>query len=299
MRNLPPALQSHLDGGETTLCNCWKVTRSDGQIQGFTDHDQPVTFADVTYEAEAGFIGTESLSSIGLSVDNTEIHSALSSGKLNENDLANGLYDNAEVEIYIVNWQSPEDQHFILKSGNIGEVRRGELTFMAEVRGLAHHLQQPQGRLFQSTCDVELGVNRCGVNLDDQAYRVTATVSAISADGIVKTIGLSTFPSNWFRGGKLEWLTGPNAGAIGEVKSHQRLVDQTSEISFWAKFSEHPETGDQFRITAGCDKRFATCRDKFSNQLNFRGFPHIPGNDFLISTPSLTDGAKDGTSQNQ
>jgi len=34
-----------------------------------------------------------------------------------------------------------------------------------------------------------------------------------------------------------------------------------------------------------CDKRFATCRDRFANGINFRGFPHIPGNDFVIAYP--------------
>jgi uncharacterized phage protein (TIGR02218 family) len=38
-------------------------------------------------------------------------------------------------------------------------------------------------------------------------------------------------------------------------------------------------------VNAGCDKRLATCRDRFANAVNFRGFPHIPGNDFVISYP--------------
>ena len=37
--------------------------------------------------------------------------------------------------------------------------------------------------------------------------------------------------------------------------------------------------GDQVRLVAGCDKTFATCKAKFANALNFRGFPHLPGND--------------------
>ena len=34
-----------------------------------------------------------------------------------------------------------------------------------------------------------------------------------------------------------------------------------------------------------CDKRFSTCRNVFSNSANFRGFPHMPGNDAVISGP--------------
>jgi uncharacterized phage protein (TIGR02218 family) len=40
------------------------------------------------------------------------------------------------------------------------------------------------------------------------------------------------------------------------------------------------------RLEAGCDKRFETCRLKFANLLNFRGFPDIPGDDWLVSTPA-------------
>ncbi len=35
----------------------------------------------------------------------------------------------------------------------------------------------------------------------------------------------------------------------------------------------------------GCDKRLATCRGRFGNVLNFRGFPTIPGDDFLTAYP--------------
>ena len=36
-------------------------------------------------------------------------------------------------------------------------------------------------------------------------------------------------------------------------------------------------------LTAGCDKQLATCRAKFANAASYRGFPHMPGNDFLSS----------------
>ena len=41
--------------------------------------------------------------------------------------------------------------------------------------------------------------------------------------------------------------------------------------------------GDTFTVTAGCDKQFATCQAKFANAVNFRGFPHMPGNDFITA----------------
>ncbi len=41
-----------------------------------------------------------------------------------------------------------------------------------------------------------------------------------------------------------------------------------------------------------CDQRFETCRDVFANTENFRGFPHMPGNDFLLAGPA--DAGNDG-----
>lgn len=43
-----------------------------------------------------------------------------------------------------------------------------------------------------------------------------------------------------------------------------------------------------------CDQRYETCRDVFSNVENFRGFPHLPGNDVILAGPAATqnDGGK-------
>lgn len=284
MRSIPQKLETHLLSGTTTLCHCWKVIRQDGTTQGFTDHDGRVSFDGVDYEAESGFVGSESLSRIGLSVDTMEVHSALSSGQLVEEDLSKGLYDNAKVELYLVNWQDV-DQRLFLKSGNIGQVRRGSAAFMAEIRGLAHHLQQPQGRLYQSTCDAELGDARCSVDLNNAAYSATVLVTNVANDQSIETDNLDGFSSNWFQGGRVEWLSGPNVGAISEVKSHQRISDLITQLRFWQRLVFAPQLGDSFKITAGCDKCFETCKAKFANQVNFRGFPHMPGNDFIISTP--------------
>jgi uncharacterized phage protein (TIGR02218 family) len=41
--------------------------------------------------------------------------------------------------------------------------------------------------------------------------------------------------------------------------------------------------GDDYTISAGCDKQLATCKTKFNNVVNFRGFPHVPGQDMMVS----------------
>ena len=56
-------------------------------------------------------------------------------------------------------------------------------------------------------------------------------------------------------------------------------------------------SADAFTITAGCDKHFKTCKAKFDNSANFRGFPHVPGIDFALAVPD-GGGKNDGESMN-
>lgn len=46
----------------------------------------------------------------------------------------------------------------------------------------------------------------------------------------------------------------------------------------------------------GCDQAFATCRDRFQNTLNFRGFPYLVGNDVLLASPG-SEPVRDGGSR--
>ena len=65
-------------------------------------------------------------------------------------------------------------------------------------------------------------------------------------------------------------------------------------IELWQPFAHAILPGDAFTVTAGCDKQFATCQAKFDNAVNFRGFPHIPGNDFVTAIARPGDPANDG-----
>jgi uncharacterized phage protein (TIGR02218 family) len=79
-------------------------------------------------------------------------------------------------------------------------------------------------------------------------------------------------------------LTGAAAGLVGVVKI-DRLKGTGRHVELWQSLGAPVVTGDRFRVIAGCNKTAAACRSKFSNFLNFRGFPHIPGEDWLASYP--------------
>jgi len=294
MRTIPSALQTKLDSGVTTLCRCWIVTRNDGLTQGFTDHDEDVALGAVNCLAGSGLTGSEVTTKLGMAVDSSEISGALADDSLNEDDLAAGRYDAAGVELWLVDWSEP-DLRVLIAKGSLGEVRREGTAFTAEVRGLSQKLAEDSGRLYTATCSADLGDARCTVDLTNAAYHGSGTVAALTAASAFTASGLDGFDDGWFTAGKLTFTGGANAGSAVEVKSH---FNSGGAVSFvlWQAMAQPIAPGDTFAVTAGCDKRFATCLNRFSNAVNFRGFPHIPGNDFIISYPVAGEPGHDGSS---
>lgn len=280
MRTIPPALQSKLDSGITTLCRCTIVTRRDGVVLGFTDHDEDVVLGEVVCRAGTGLAGSEAISRLGLAVDGTEISGALADDSLTEADLSAGRFDAASVETHLVDWSEPA-LGVLISKGTLGEVRREGQAFAAEIRGLAETLSQESGRLYTASCSADLGDARCTVDLDGPAFRGEGTIAAVIGTSSLVASGLDAFDEGWFTAGKVSWTSGANAGLAVEVKRHRRDGDLVV-LELWQAMPEPLTEGDTFVVTAGCDKRFSTRHTRFANAVNFRGFPHIPGNDFVV-----------------
>ena len=147
MKELPQSLTTHLASRVTTLATCWIVTRRDAIRLGFTDHDRQLSVDGVTCHPESGLLPTAVTSGPDLAVGGGEVAGSLTSPALEEDDLEAGLWDNAEVGVYLVNWQQPAD-HVLLKRAHIGEITRNGAAFQAELRSLAHLLEARQGRVF-------------------------------------------------------------------------------------------------------------------------------------------------------
>ena len=212
MRTLDLGFRTHLESGATTLATCWKITRRDAVVLGFTDHDQALSFGGTDYlpMLDGGEIGAK----LGSQVDTGEVLGVLRSDAITGADIAAGLYDGASVETWRVNWRDV-GQRLLLRRATIGEIVREDGQFRAELRSGQQALNRVRGRLYSPLCDAVLGDARCTVSED------------------------------------------------------------------------HPEFGE------GCDRRLSVCRDRFDNVANFRGFPHIPGNDFVLRYPR-SDDALDG-----
>jgi uncharacterized phage protein (TIGR02218 family) len=282
---------AHLATGTTTRAHCWKVTRTDGAVLGFTNHDEPIAFGGVTYEARSAFAGSEVSGSLGLAVDDQDITGALSSAAITAADLARGLFDGARVELYDVNWSDPAARQ-LQGAFLVGEVERGELAFRAEMRAAIAPLEQKVGARFVPECAATVGDGRCGVALGDPAFTGEGTVFALGAQAFTAS-GLGGFASGWFDRGVVTWATGANAGTRSEVRAFRGAGGRRS-LALWRATPAPVAVGDSFTVSAGCDKTLATCSAKFANVVNFRGFPHMPGEGFAAEYAVLRDPTLDG-----
>lgn len=260
MKPIAAALQTHLDGDVTTLAVCWRVERSDGVLILGTEHDEDITVeADSpshpytgTYLARAGITGSDVRSTSDMSVDNMEVTGAINQGDLqildlSASDIEAGLFDNAAIVLFVVNWQAPNDGQIVLRSGNIGEISRtAEGQYKTELRGLAQKLSQNIIRTYGASCDAELGDARCGIDLT--TYTLTGTVTAVTS----------------------------NRRFIVELNEGSPTI--TMDVELYLPMPNDIEVGDEFSIRPGCDKSNVTCRETFGNITNFRGHGYlVPG----------------------
>jgi uncharacterized phage protein (TIGR02218 family) len=276
MRTLGEDLAAHLAGEVTTTCHCWRVKRRNGAVLGFTEHDGDLIFAGTTFLAASGFSASEADSAAGLSASADEVSGGFSSDAIREDDLAAGRYDGARVELFLVNWAAP-DEHVLLNVREIGEVVRAGGQFRAELRSLAHRLDQPQGRLYNRRCDASLGDGKCRVAME--AWRGVGLVTGVQGGSTIRVSGLSGFAAGIFDRGTI----GLPDGTLAQIDTHSHVSAGIAELALWLPLEVPLGVGAAVTVTAGCDKTFATCRTRFDNHLNFRGFPHVPGGDFAYS----------------
>lgn len=273
-KTVPSGLQSQLTGQVSTLAQLCKITRADGTVYAFADHDKDIVFDGVTYLANPGMTSSALTQTGDLSIDNLEVQGVLDAASLTEEDLIGGRYDEAAVEFYLINWADPSDGAIRLPGGKIGPVRMTERgKFVAEIRGLAQAFAQNIVEVTSPGCRARLGDDRCGV--DVPALTVTGTITNVSGRRILGDTSRAE-ATNYWRGGKITMTSGDCDGLAMEVKSFA-VETGVGVLRLALPFPFDVAVGDGYSLEPGCDYTIETCNDTFDNVLNFRGEPHIPG----------------------
>lgn len=276
MKPISSNLTTHIAGETTTLATCWKLTLRNSTVLGFTSHSHDISFEGVDYLAATGFTPTAVATSADLAVDNVDVEGMLDSTSITEADLLAGLYDFAEIEIFKVNYTDITQGKLPLRTGWLGEVSLSRNQFVAEVRGLTQSLSQHLGDLYAPACRAKLGDSKCNVNM--AGFTFIGSVTTKTSNQVFTSDDL-TQDISYFDGGKITFTSGENNGLSMEVKEYT-----PGSVMLVFPMPYVVELSDGFSIEAGCDKRFETCVERFNNAVNFRGEPHVPGTDEMLST---------------
>jgi uncharacterized phage protein (TIGR02218 family) len=288
VHNIPHSLKNHIASGITTNSTLWKITRTDGEILSFTDYTEDITYNNITYKS-SNSVGISSIATKGdYSVDNLDLIGFLKESGVTNEDIMAELYDNAYVEIFMIDYTDLSKGHLTLKTGYLGNITKGKDTFTAETRGLTQKLSQSFVSVYSPTCRARLGDGKCKIDLggsvtiDDVSYNLISTgiVQSITDNRIIYD-NTRTEPNSFFSFGYITFTSGKNKNQKMEIKTYQ---DKT--ILLFLPMNKKINVGDTYTITVGCDKYFNTCINKFSNAVNFRGEPHIPGRDKIYETGS-------------
>ncbi|PZO65275.1 MAG: hypothetical protein DI498_09540 [Paracoccus denitrificans] len=264
----------------TTTARAWALSRRDGMILGFTDHDTTLSFGGIRFRPQSGMTASAVVQGLGLSVDNTEAMGILSDGAITETDILAGRWDGAEVLMWDVDWSQPAQNRLTFR-GTLGEITCADGTFRAELRGLAEGLNQPTGRVYHPRCSARLGDVQCGFDCTREGYWAEGIIETVDAASVTLS-GVGSFDKGWFQGGVMVVSSGPAAGLSVPIRQDLQ-VGKLRQVALWKNPTIAPGLGDTVRLTAGCDKAAKTCRLKFLNFANFRGFPHIPPEEWMIN----------------
>ena len=122
---------------------------------------------------------------------------------------------------------------------------------------------------------------------------MTATVAGGEGRTVLLEGSLDRSPGD-FAEGRLSFADGAAGGLRSSIVSARDTGLGTVRLQLSDTIDAAFSQGDAVMLTIGCDRRFATCRDRFANTANFRGFPHLPGSDLTLAV-AKSDGVHDGS----
>ena len=276
MKNIPEGLLAHYQQGTTTLATCWKLTRQDNTVYGFTDHDSNLVFDGIEQIARTGFSPSAVENTNRLAVDNLMASGILDSEIITDKDLSSGKWDYAQIEIFFVNYENLTLGRDVLVKGRLGEVKIGRVAFEAEVRGMTNAYIQGRFLIYQPGCRADFGDSKCTVDTD--GLKASGAIESVSLNNLVITDSSRTEETGYWNYGKIVMTSGDSVGLTMEIKSYS-----VGSIELQLDFAQGIKVGDTYEVFPGCGKRYEEdCIGRWNNGINFRGEPHLPGIDKVI-----------------
>ncbi len=300
MKNISDELKADLAESPLTVTLCWAFSLpnkpdSMGMPTYFrmTALDRPVEVAGYVYRPYMGGEVSAITVAINESTGAPDIVIIMDEITIKSSDVRMGFWDDAQLDIFLVNYKNPEHGIMEFPSGWLGDIQIDGQVMKAPILTLQNKLEFQLGDIYTITCRAKLGdktgdplfgeENLCKLDLQQEGIykfsnNIVETVDAtyprnkFSCTSLVKESGFFNYGMLVFTGQE----ENQNKNLPMEVKVWQNV----SGVRWFTMFLDFPydiAVGDVFKVYIGCDKLWATCVTKFANWINFRGHPYIPG----------------------
>lgn len=253
-----------------TAATFWRVYRRDGVTLGFTSHDRSLCFDGLVHRSAPGMVPTAIRMTADFSEESAGVDGALSHDSISEIDLEAGLFDNAAIEIGIVDWNTLA-KHSVYW-GTMGKVQGGGTGFSAELRSAKYELERDLVPRTSPTCRAQF----CGPGCGLPAPKFTHLRSLTDVNVEANKVRFDGLAAERFVDGRIRFLEGPQTGisfGVLGIDSDWLILDRPIDVVL--------KPGARAELLEGCDHTITTCTSRFDNAINFRGEPFLPGNDLL------------------
>lgn len=282
---ISPAARSALRANVHRLAVCWEIVRTDGVVHRFTSHNTRLTFNGQEYSPVGYLDASASVAEQQLKVANREVSGYITADAITESDLRAGRFRDAAVTEFTVNWRFPylgaktQSVYYIADTNFDGE------QWKAQVEGLGYLLEQVIGGNLNRNCEYKYGdIKTCMKDLTGEQFNGTVSSIFISRRVFNTTL---TNPRAYYNLGRVDWLTGDNAGLRVDVKAYAHGASGVNgRLYLWIPAAYRVQVGDTFTATRGCDGTETTCIAR-ENIKNFGGHPDVPGTDYQLTTPDI------------
>ena len=253
-----------------TAATYWRIWRRDGIALAFTSHDRSLRFDGMVHRAAPGMVPAAIRATADLTEDSAGVEGALSHDAIRADELAAGLFDDAAIEVGIVDWSSHERQS--LYRGTIGRIEDDGRSFSAELRSAKAALERDLVPRTSPTCRAIFCGPGCGLS----ARRFTSRQPLSAIDPDTSRVRFDGIDPVLFVDGRVRFLGGPQTGigfGVVAIDGDWLILDRP--------LANGTAPGTAAELLEGCDHTIATCAGRFDNALNFRAEPFLPGNDML------------------
>ena len=242
--------------------NLFVITRRGGGVPlRFSDLDRPIQWRGHTYIPTAGERFDEEQEAT-MAAGSAQFSGAISPRTITSVDIQRGVYDNARVDQFLVDWKRGKlyrhDLWFVDEISHEGGV------WVAALTSSAAFLQASIGETYSTICPAVLGDGKCKKVVATVAMTVSSVTDVQIDFNQTTNTGIA---QDWFRYGSIEWTAGNNRGSLSRVRSSTTAGN--FKLSTPTRFPIR--VGDTFVARPGCDGLATTCKDKFDNLANYRG----------------------------